>query len=272
MKYKITMVVLTVILAVSLILNVVFYFQIIHLGEINRNNESQIQDLSQTLSDMIFSIYYQDIQGAVQRWIEVHGSPPEGVEVKPSYINTGDVAAWIDPTGNLEFQFKAGDFPSVYGPRYPRGLYWEGFPYPSWCHPPEVIAVWVQLYNKSSGIWSSGTDVFSRNLGDFAFYLVNSSAHKVIGIDGNYAAILLRDFRDNSVPNTLPNILGTPDYLLNPLSWGMCNDGSWESAYEILLKDGEWPLGKGGWHPAYDLKFKVDWKIETASIKMLKPK
>lgn len=204
MKYKITTVVLTVILAVSLILNIAFYFQIIHLGEINRNNESQIQDLSQTLSDIVFSMYYQDIQGAVQRWIEVHGSPPEGFEVKLCYINTGDVAAWIDSIGNLEFQFKAGDQPSFYGPRYPRGLYWEGFPYPGWCRPPEVIAVWVQLYNRSSSLWFSRTDVLSRKPGDFACYLINSSTHKVVGIDGCYAVNLLQDFRDDSLPKNPP--------------------------------------------------------------------
>lgn len=258
MKHKIATVVLTVTLTVSLILNIVFYFQIGHLEEINRNNESQIQDLSQTLSDMIFSIYHQDIQGAVQRWIEVHGSPAEGLEVKPCYVNTGDVAAWIDSDHNLQF-IQAG----LYGPHWPFG-YWDSFPYPDWCRPPEVIAVWVYAYNKSSGLWFSTRDF----LGDFACYFINHSDHKAVGIDGHYAVNLLQDFKDNSLPNTLTNIIGTPNYLLKPISWGMRNDGSWNSKYEIMLKDGEWH----GWRSEYDLVLVIDWNTETASIKMLKPK
>ena len=263
MKYKIATVVLTVILVVSFILNIVFYFQIIHLGKINRNNESQIQDLSQTISDLVFSIYYQDIQGAVQRWIEVHGSPTEGLEVKPCYINTGDVAAWIDSTGSLQLIPEG-----CYGPSWPRGYYWDGFPRPDWCRPPEVIAIWVQLYNASSGLWFSTTDVLSRKPGDFACYLVNTSDHKVIGVDAHYAIHLEQDFKDNSLPKTLPSILGTAIYLLRPRSYGMCNDGSWNWEYEVMLEDGEWH----GWHSEYDLELMVDWKTETASIKMLKPK
>mgnify|MGYP001045512893 CR=1 FL=1 len=260
MQSKITTVVLTVTLVVSLILNIGFYFQIRGLEEMNRNSARQIQELFQTLSDMVFSVYYQDIQVAGQRWIEVHGSPPEGVEVKPCYINTDDVAAWIDSAGNLQL-IREG----VYGPRWPRGLYWDGFPYPDWCRPPEVIAIWVQLYNRSSGLWFSETEVLSRKSGDFTCYLINSSAHKVIGIDAYYAIHLEQDFKNNSLPKILPNIIGTPNFLLRPRSYGMCNDGSWDWKYEVMLKDVEW-------YYAYDLVLIVDWNTETAGIKMLKPK
>ena len=266
MKYKIATVVLTVTLVVSVILNVGFYFQVRHLEGINRNNARKIEELSQTLSDMVFSTYYQDVQGAGQRWIDVHGSPPEGVEVKPCYINTGDVAAWIDSAGNLQLVPDGCYGPLLYG------IYWDGFPRPDWCRPPEVIAIWVQLHNGSSGLWFSTTEVLSRKPGDFACYLINTSDHKVIGIDAHYATHLERDFKDNSLPKTLPNILGTPNYLLRPHSYGMSNDGSWNWEYEVLLKDGEWPPGAGGWYPGYDLELMVDWKTETASIKMLKPK
>ncbi len=250
------------------------YVQIRHLEELNRNNESQIQDLSQTLSSMVYSLYHQDIQAAVQRWIDIHGNPPKGVEVKPCYVNTGDVAAWIDQKGHLEYEFMAGEFPSLYGPLYPRGGYWDAFPYAQWVRPPEVIAVWVQLYNRSSGLWFPKTEVFSRSIGEFAFYFINSSSHEVVGIDGIYAVLLLQDFKDNSLPNILPDIIGTSNYLLYPRSWGMSSGGSWRRRDWIMLQSDE-PTGEDcirDWCPAYDLELLVDWKTETASIETLNPK
>lgn len=172
MKYKTGIVVLTVTLVVSLILNIGFYFQTRHLEEMNRNRAHQIQELSQTFSYVIFSRYYQDIQGAVQRWIEAHGSLPEGVEVKPCYINTGDVAGWIDSAGSLQLVPEGCYGPLLYG------CYWDGFPRPDWCRPPEVIALWVQLYNKSNGLWFSTTEVLSRKPGNFASYLINTQTTK----------------------------------------------------------------------------------------------
>jgi len=45
----------------------------------------------------------------------------------------------------------------------------------------------------------------------------------------------------------------------------MCNDGLWNWKYDVKLKDDEW-------YWAYDLEIMVDWKNESASIKMLKSK
>ena len=252
MKYERATAVLTIAFLVSLVLNLGLYFQIKHLEQ---DSARQIHELSQTLSDLVFSMHYQDIQAARQRWITVHGNPHDDTYVMPCYINTGIFAAWIDSKANLELVPEG-----CYGPRL-YGTYWDGFPRPNWCRPPEIIALWVQLYNKSSDLWFSETDVLSRKPGDFACYLINNSNHEVIGIDAHYAIHLKQDFKDNS----LSNILGTPNYLLSPRSYGMCNDGLWNWKYDVWLKDDEW-------YWAYDLEIIVDWKNESASIKMLKSK
>lgn len=173
---------------------------------------AEYESLFETLSYSLFSAYQKDIQAAVQRWILVHGIPKEEIEVKPCYINTGTLAAWIDSASNLQLVSEG-----CYGPLRPHGTYWGCFPYPNWCKPPEVIAVWVQLYNKSSGLWFPREKVLLRKLGEFACYLVNTSDHKVIGIDGYYAITLEHNFWRNS----LPNLLGTSNYGLTDCRYGM---------------------------------------------------
>lgn len=259
MKWKIFF---AVIMVGLIVLAGVNYVQIRHLEELNRNNESQLQDLSQTLSSMIYSRYHGDIQAAVQRWIGVHGNPPEGAEVKPAYINTGDVAAWIDPTSNLEFHFRAGDQPSIYGPLYPMGGYWDTQNFPSWIRPPEIIAVMIQLWNISSGPWSHVEWTRSREVGEYAHYLVNTSTHEVVGIDEFYAWALWNDFRDNNLSKTFPE----PYYYVGLQSGPhMRNNGTWVFKPLVYEK-------VNGLRIAYEGVLKIDWNTESVSIETLNPK
>lgn len=121
----------------------------------------------------------------------------------------------------------------------------------------------MQLYNKSNGLWFSGATVLSRKIGEFVCYLVNTSDHRVIGIDGYYAITLEQDFWHNS----LPNLLGTANYGLTDFRYGMgygyATDNSWEFELEIKLKDtGQY----------YDLILIIDWNTESAKIHTLKLK
>jgi DNA-binding transcriptional ArsR family regulator len=216
---------------------------------------AEYESLSETLSDLLFSAYHKDIQAAVQRWIQVHGTLQDGIEIKPCYINTGTLAAWIDPENHLQLVPEG-----YYGPQWPRGSYWDCFPYPTWCKPPEAIAVWVQLYNKSNGLWFPKEKVLSRKLGEFACYLINTSDHKVIGIDGYYATTLEQDFWHNS----LPNLLGTYNYGLTSfrygIGYGYAEDNSWGFELEIKLKDTE--------QYCY-LMLIIDWNMEIAKVHTL---
>jgi len=237
-----------------IMLSALSYAQYQTLNQLSVKHES----LSEALSDLLLSAYHKDIQAAVQRWIQVHGTPQEDIEIKPCYVNTGTIAAWIDLANHLQLVPEG-----CYGPRWPRGSFWDCFPYPDWCKPPEVIAVWVQLYNKSSGLWFPEEKVLSRKLGEFACYLVNTSDHKVIGIDGYYAIILEQEFWHNS----LPNLLGTTNYGLTDFRYGMgygyATDNSWGFELEIKLKDtGQY----------YDLILIIDWNTESAKIHTLKLK
>lgn len=242
-------------LIIGLILFSAFsYIQYQRLNHLSAEYES----VCKTLSDSLLFTYQRDIQAAIQRWMQVHGSIQNKIEIKPCYINVGILAAWIDPANNLKLA--SGGY---YGPLWLRGGYWDCFPYPNWCKPPEVIAVWVQLYNKSSGTWFPEEDVLSRKLGEFACYLVNTSDHKVIGIDGYYAIRLEQDFWHNS----LPNLLGTSNYGLISYSYGMgcgyAEGNSWEFELEIVLKDTQ---------QRYELILIVDWSTESVKVYALSPK
>jgi len=227
------------------------YVQYQRLNQLSTEYES----LSETLSDVIFSAYYKDFQAAIQRWTQIHGIPLEGVEIKPCYINTGTLAAWIDSANNIELVPEGH-----YGYKSPwYGYYWDQFPYPDWCHPPEVISIWVQLYNRSGGSWFPREKVLSRKLGDFACYLVNTSIHRVIGIDGYYAITLEQDFWHNS----LPNLLGTANYGLTWFEYGMGNNSSWEFNLKIKSKDSE---------KYYDMTLIIDWNTESAKVETLQLK
>lgn len=249
-------------LMISLIIFSVFsYIQYQKLNQLSAKYE-YLSETSEMISYSLLSAYHKDIQAAIQRWIQVHGTPQQDIEIKPCYINTGAIAAWIDLENHLEIVPEG-----CYGPMWPRGSYWIGFPYPDWIKPPDVIAVWVQLYNKSSGLWASRENVLSRKLGEFACYLVNTSDHRVISIDGYYAAEIWKNFWDNTLPSLLPSLLGTSHYELTGISYGMgygyAERNSWEYELEIRLKDnGQF----------YILKVIIDSNTESAMVYSLKPK
>lgn len=252
LRWKVFFSVLMISLMISLILlSGLYYVQYQRLNQVSAGYES----LSETLTEVTLSAYSKDFQAATQRWTQVHGIPLEGVEIRPCYINVGTLAAWIDSAYNIELEPEG-----VYGYKLPwYGYYWHQFGYPEWCHPPEVISIWVQLYNRSGDSWFPGAKVLSRTLGDFACYLVNTSSHTVIGIDGFYAIALEQDFWHNS----LPTLLGTSNFGLTWFKYGMDNDGSWDFDLEIKLKDsGEY----------YDLTLIIDWNTESAKVKTLQIK
>lgn len=98
------------------------YIQYQRLNELSAEYDS----LTETLSDLLFSAYQKDIQAAIQRWIQVHGRIQKDIEIKPCYINTGILAAWIDPANNLQLVPEG-----YYGPLWPQGSYWDCFPTPN---------------------------------------------------------------------------------------------------------------------------------------------
>jgi len=239
---------LVVLLAFLLAFASAFYF---YYRETNKLQAEYFR-INEILSNTVFSAYSDEIGAAVQRWREVHGNPSENADILPCYINTGTIAAWIDPEGNLQLESSY-----YYGPQYQHGEYWRGFPYPTWCRPPEIIAVWVQLYNKSINLWYAREGVLDRETGNFACYLINRSHHRVIGIDGYYAVTLFEKFWHNS----FPEMLGTHDYKLTEASYGMRDDGSWEFNYRIQLKYTE---------EYRDVKLLVNWKTENVEIETCK--